>query len=150
MLFTILKLGPVLWVGAKIDFVDGPEASHLVLVHLPHVVVLDGKDDESVGVVLEKWLWENFLGGADLALSAGLRCRQLFVFLWVDLGVGSSVHFVVLVEDLRAMLGGALFLRELLSHGEVFFLALGKEISEFFLCVVSSHGHLWFCKRFSW
>jgi len=79
-------------------------------------VVLNWKDDESVGVLLEERLWENFLGGADLAGLATLGCRQLFVLLWVDLGVGSSVHFVVLVEDLRAMLRRALFLRELLCH----------------------------------
>lgn len=30
----------------------------MIFVHLPDVVVLDGKNDESVGVFLKEWLWE--------------------------------------------------------------------------------------------
>jgi len=42
VLLIFLQLLPVLFVLAQVDLVDSPEARHLVLVHLPNVVVLDG------------------------------------------------------------------------------------------------------------
>lgn len=41
MLLVVAEGGPVTQVTAKINLVDSPEASHLVFVHLPNVVVLD-------------------------------------------------------------------------------------------------------------
>ena len=38
----VIKLLPVLEVLSKIDFFSGPEAGHLVFVHLPDVVISDG------------------------------------------------------------------------------------------------------------
>lgn len=61
MLLILLEGGPVLGVLAKVDLVNSPEAGHLVLVHLPNIVVLDGQDDEAVGVILEERLGQNLL-----------------------------------------------------------------------------------------
>ena len=41
---------------AEVDLVESPEASHLLLVHLPDVVILDGENDEAVGVLLKERL----------------------------------------------------------------------------------------------
>jgi hypothetical protein len=41
---------PILHVLAEVDLVDGPKASHLVFIHLPNIFVLDGKNDEAIGV----------------------------------------------------------------------------------------------------
>jgi len=54
VLLIRVKFLPVKDINSKIDFVYGPEASHLVLVHLPDVVVLDGKDNESIRVFFEE------------------------------------------------------------------------------------------------
>ena len=66
MLEEVLLVGlegcPVLLVLTEIDLVDSPEAGHLVLVHLPDIVVLDGQDDEAVGVRFQKGLWQDVLG----------------------------------------------------------------------------------------
>ena len=51
VLLVRFKGSPVLFILSKINFVDGPKASHLVFVHLPDIVVLDGQDNESVGVL---------------------------------------------------------------------------------------------------
>ena len=59
--FVFFKFCPIFRVCAKIDFVDSPEASHLVLVHLPDVWVLDREDDETIGVVFKKRLWKDDL-----------------------------------------------------------------------------------------
>ena len=56
MLFVLLQALPVLHVGAEIDLIDGPEASHLVLVHFPDIRVLDRQNDKSIGVVFKQWL----------------------------------------------------------------------------------------------
>ena len=55
------KLFPVLNVFSKIDLINGPEAGHLVLVHLPDVVVLDWQDHEAMWVLLEQWLGQTGL-----------------------------------------------------------------------------------------
>ena len=55
-------LVPVFFVLLKVDLIDSPEASHLVLVHLPDVMVLDRKDNEAVGVFFEEGFRHDFLG----------------------------------------------------------------------------------------
>jgi len=57
VLLTLGQLLPVLDVLSKIDFFGGPEAGHLVFVHLPNIVVLNWQDHESVWVLLQKGLW---------------------------------------------------------------------------------------------
>ena len=61
MSFVIVKFLPVGHVLSKVDFIHGPETSHLIFVHLPDVVVLDGQDDEAVGVLLKERLRQDFL-----------------------------------------------------------------------------------------
>ena len=61
VLLILLEGLPVLCVLAQVDLVDGPEAGHLIFVHLPDVVVLDGEDDEAVGVILEERFRLHFL-----------------------------------------------------------------------------------------
>ena len=61
VLLILLEGLPVLRILAQVDLVDCPEAGHLVLVHLPDVVVLDGQDDEAVGVLLKERLRQDFL-----------------------------------------------------------------------------------------
>jgi hypothetical protein len=51
------KLLPVLRILAEVNFVNGPEASHLILVHLPDVFVNDGQDDEAIRVFLKQRFW---------------------------------------------------------------------------------------------
>ena len=53
VLLVFLQILPIFYVLAKVDLIDGPEACHLVLVHLPDVVVLDRQQDKSIRVVLE-------------------------------------------------------------------------------------------------
>ena len=53
VLLVFLELLPVLWILAKVDFIDSPEASHLVFVHFPHIGILDRKNHESIGVVFK-------------------------------------------------------------------------------------------------
>lgn len=50
VLLTIIKSLPVLEVLCKIDLFCCPECGLLVLVHLPDVVILDGKEHEPVRV----------------------------------------------------------------------------------------------------
>ena len=53
VLFVFGEFWPVPLVAAEVDFVDGPEARHLVLVHFPNIFVLDGQDNEAVWVFFE-------------------------------------------------------------------------------------------------
>ena len=55
-------IAPVLLVLLEVDLVDGPEAGHLVLVHLPDVMVLNGKDNEAIGVFFKQGFREDLLG----------------------------------------------------------------------------------------
>ena len=66
MPLIILQFGPVLWILAEINFIDSPEASHLVLVHFPHIWILDGQNDEPVGVIFEQGFAESDLRTANL------------------------------------------------------------------------------------
>ena len=61
VLLVFLQILPILHVLGQIYFIDGPEAGHLVLVHLPNVVVLDGQDHEAVGVILKERLGKDLL-----------------------------------------------------------------------------------------
>ena len=98
MLLLLLQSGPVLLVVSKIDLVDRPEAGHLILVHLPDVVVLNGQDDEAVGVLFKERLREDFLGLSSID-EADLRGGD--VLGGHDLRVGAAEACVVLVEQLR-------------------------------------------------
>jgi hypothetical protein len=51
VLLVLVEFWPVLRVLAEVDLVDGPEASHLVLVHLPNVFVLDRQNHKAVRVL---------------------------------------------------------------------------------------------------
>ena len=63
MFFIIFEfIIPVLLVLLEVDFVNGPEAGHLVLVHLPDVMVLNGKDNEAIGVLFKQGFREHLLG----------------------------------------------------------------------------------------
>ena len=42
--------------AAKVNFFSGPEGSFGLRVHPPEAVVLDGEEDETMGIHLEKWL----------------------------------------------------------------------------------------------
>jgi len=98
MLFIRGKPLPVFHVLAEVDLVNGPETSHLVLIHLPNVFVLDRKDDEAIGVFFKQGLWH-----------VSLRVDRILAenILWRDnLRVCSTVLGVVLVKELRAKVLG--------------------------------------------
>ena len=61
-LVILQLLVPVLLVLLEVDLVDGPEAGHLVLVHLPDVMVLNGKDNEAIRVFFKQGFREHLLG----------------------------------------------------------------------------------------
>ncbi len=50
MLLTTVQLGPVLHILGQIELLGPPEHGHVILVHLPDIVMLDGKDNEPVGI----------------------------------------------------------------------------------------------------
>lgn len=77
VLLVFAELLPVLDVLTEVNFVDSPEAGHLILVHLPNVFVMDRKDNEAVWVLLEKWLWQRRL--RKLALAHLLRGDYLLL-----------------------------------------------------------------------
>lgn len=90
VLLILVELVPVFQILTQVDFLGGPEASHLVLVHLPNVVVVNWEDDEPVGVLVKDWLWEQ-------ALSLVLRGRLLG---WSNSLLDASALTVVLVDKL--------------------------------------------------
>ena len=108
----------------EIDLLRRPEGSHLVLVHLPDVVVLDGQDDEPVGVLLEEWLWDGSLGLCEVAVlglnivldSIEVVLRQLGVKELGALEVGLSLELAVVLRvsllDSVVLLGIMRVLRE--------------------------------------
>ena len=57
VLLTFIELVPVFQILTEINFLGGPEASHLILVHLPDVIVMDWEDHKPVGVLVKDWLW---------------------------------------------------------------------------------------------
>ena len=47
-------------VGCKVNFFSCPEGSFGLLVHPSDVAVLDGEEDKTMGIHLEKWLGSKF------------------------------------------------------------------------------------------
>ena len=41
VLLIFLEFMPILHILTKVDFIDSPEACHLVFIHLPDIVILD-------------------------------------------------------------------------------------------------------------
>jgi len=70
---VVFEFRPILRVLRKVDFVNCPEGSHLVLVHLPNVWILNREDNEPIGVLFEEWLWES---------NFRLAYFNLLFFLW--------------------------------------------------------------------
>ena len=62
VLLIWLESRPVLFVLSKVNFVNSPKAGHLVFIHLPDIVILDGQDNKSVRVLFQKGLRQNLLG----------------------------------------------------------------------------------------
>jgi len=62
VLLTLVELFPVVDILSEVNFIYGPEAGHLIFVHFPNVVVLDGQDDEPVGVLFKQGLGKASLG----------------------------------------------------------------------------------------
>jgi hypothetical protein len=69
MFFVIIELLPIFQILSQVNFFSSPEASHLLFIHFPDVVVLDRKDNESAWVLFEQRLWQH--------LSESLCCRLL-------------------------------------------------------------------------
>jgi len=138
VLLVVGELYPVSQVVGKIDFFCGPETGHLLLVHLPDIVVLDRENNEPVGVLLQEGLGKGDLGNLGLALLGGALTDG-------HLGGDSSVLAVVLLHKLGAHLadeGGLLEgLLALAGLGFLLFLAellvLGEDVRNFL--VVGSH-----------
>ncbi len=72
VLLFFVEFLPVLDILHEIDLLDCPEGGHLILVHLPDVVVLDWEHDESVGVFFEERLGKWCLSLREVRV---LRCR---------------------------------------------------------------------------
>ena len=70
---VVLQLVPVFEVRAKVDLIDGPEASHLILVHLPDVVVLDRQQHKPVWVLFKERFRESFFISLGLTGESRLR-----------------------------------------------------------------------------
>ena len=66
VLLVLVESLPVLQILREVDLLGCPETGHLLLVHLPNIVVPDRKDDEAVRVVLQERLRQQALGLRDL------------------------------------------------------------------------------------
>ena len=53
VLLIFFEILPIFSVLTKIDFIDSPEACHLIFVHLPDIMIHDGKNDKSIWILLE-------------------------------------------------------------------------------------------------
>ena len=100
VLFVVSQLFPIFHVLSKINLFCGPEGSFLILVHLPDVVVLNREHDESVGVLLEEWFWEETLG---LCVASVLGNRVVMnlvdmrlINIYINLLVGIVLYLGVL------------------------------------------------------
>ena len=67
---------PVLRVLAQIDFIDCPETSHLILVHLPNVLVLNWQNHEAIRVLLQQGLRQDSLSVLALTRSENILWRD--------------------------------------------------------------------------
>lgn len=56
MLLVFGEFGPIPYISAEVDLVNGPEACHLFFIHLPNILILDGQDHEAVRILLEQRL----------------------------------------------------------------------------------------------
>ena len=103
---VVFQLVPVFEVRAKVDLIDGPEASHLIFVHLPDVVVLDRQQHKAVRVLFKERFRESFFVSLGLTGESRLRLGA-FLGLRGKLRVDSAVALVVLFEELgpEAVLG---------------------------------------------
>lgn len=98
---VVLQLVPVFEVRGKIDLIDGPEAGHLIFVHLPDVVILDRQQHKAVRVLFKERFRESFFVSLGLTGEGRLRGGAMLT-LRRKLRVDSSVAFVVLFEELGA------------------------------------------------
>lgn len=138
VLLILVKLGPVFEVLRQVDLFSRPEAGHLILIHLPDVVVFDGQDDEPVRVFLEEGLRQRALrlchklAGLCLGGEVLGRMRQADDRLRNLQGI--------LARHLRRMQHGLRLLSELLLLG-----LLRKQLSDLLLRLerlVLVHGHM--------
>jgi len=53
VLLVFTEFLPVLHVSLEVDLINGPEAGHLVLVHLPNIMVLDGQNHKTVWILIQ-------------------------------------------------------------------------------------------------
>ena len=79
MAFAVGEAIPVCCVMLKVNLLGGPERGFGLLVHSPYIIVLDGKEDETMRVCSEKW----FRGEESVGFG-GLMFRW-----WVEGGGGS-------------------------------------------------------------
>ena len=99
MALVVREIVPVLEVLGKIDFLCCPEASHLLFVHLPDVVVLDWQNHKSVRIFFQE----------RLSKLLGLR---ILSFVWLrlpylidgNLLLQAAMLTVVLVHELGAQM----------------------------------------------
>ena len=69
MLFIWLQFIPVLLVLVEIDFLRGPEAGGVFLVHLPDIIMLDGEENEAI----ERFPQHRFVR---IEAHVGLLCKS--------------------------------------------------------------------------
>jgi hypothetical protein len=131
VLLICTELEPVLDVLAEINLVDGPEAGHLVFVHLPNVLVLDRQDHKSVRVFFQQRFRQRCL-----------RVLRLAHILRRDnLRGGAAIRGVVLVQQLGAWelaVGGHGLrgLREFLRDGNLGSSGAAEEFGQLLLGVL--------------
>jgi hypothetical protein len=83
---------PVLRILAQIDLVHGPEAGHLVLVHLPDVLVHDWQNYEAVRVLLQQGLRHGLLSQVLALARVGDRMVRY------DLRISTAISAIVLLK----------------------------------------------------
>ena len=72
MAFAVGEAIPVCCVILEVNLLGGPERGFGLLVHSPYIIVLDGKEDETMRVCLEKWFrGEESVGFGGLMLRWG-------------------------------------------------------------------------------
>ena len=76
----------------QVDLLSSPEARLSLLVHAPDVVILDGQDHKSVGVIFQQWfltkIHSHFTLGDVFLSSLGLLDLLLIIFFGVREGDG--------------------------------------------------------------
>ena len=158
MFFIIIKLLPIFKILGEIDLFGSPEASHLIFVHFPNVIVLNWKNDESVWILIKHWLWKalsHVLGGRLLSgaitgrwyLKSTVLTGILFLnklgaqYVHHGFTIGVSCNSSTILSELR------LRLRELETNlflAHMVLIVIRKNIGDFLL-VVSHPNLLRFC-----